>query len=131
MSTAALTSILAVFFMAFFFIALSNALDRSVRAAIEVGRIQPITEVIDRKGQGARPGMYHRAIKLLWGAGHREMATDLIRLLAQHHAEELIAQYWLQQAMTVEPALARNRLGEDFLKTHFRPDLASQCGPAG
>jgi hypothetical protein len=106
---------------------LGSLADRAVRTK-DLG---PLIAAIQRKNETVQPTAYNHAIRRLWDAYHREQAIELIRELARNYGTVRIAQYWLQQVQQVEPKLAQEKLGKDFLATYYVPELAAQCGPAG
>jgi hypothetical protein len=79
----------------------------------------------------ARSLFYQRAIGELWAEFRRDLAIHLIRAFGASHADEKIAQYWMKQAIEVEPALARKAMDQDFIDAHYRPSVAKQCGLTG
>jgi type II secretory pathway pseudopilin PulG len=87
--------------------------------------------VIAERREERRPDAYNRAIRRLWDEYQRERAVPLIRALVEGHGESLIAQYWLNQLRTVEPELAHDSLGDEFLSRHVKPEVAAACGPVG
>jgi len=90
--------------------------------------------LIDRileRSSASRPSTFNHAIRRLWDSYQRPMAAQLVRVLAEHHADAPIAQYWLAQVQGVEPALARQVFDEEFLQSHFQPQVAHSCGSAG
>jgi hypothetical protein len=74
---------------------------------------------------------YQRAIGDLWGQYRRDLAIHMIRAFGAAHDDEKIAQYWLKQAIEVEPALAQKAMEKDYLSAHYRPSVAKQCGLTG
>lgn len=107
------------------------SLDTLAQRVIKTRDLGPLIAAIGRKPKATQPAAYHHAIRRLWEDYDRELAVDLIGELAREFPRERIAQYWLGQAQQVEPKLAQERLGREFLAAHFLPDLAAQCGPAG
>jgi hypothetical protein len=107
------------------------SLEKQIAAAIAGGDLQPLLDAIGKRREGSQPDAYNRAIRRIWDEYQRERAVPLIRALAEAHGESLIAQYWLDQLQSVEPELARESLGEAFLKQHFKPKVAAACGPVG
>jgi hypothetical protein len=93
--------------------------------------ITPIVEKVSTFRVAAQPAAYNHCIRAIWDAYDRELAIELIKVLAKEHSNSLIAQYWLKQLLQVEPALAKARLEEDFLQRYYQPKLAAQCGPVG
>lgn len=106
-----------------------------LRSALERARaertIAPVVEAIERLRAGARTSYYNYAIRRLWDAYDRGLAVELVKELARRHPESLIAQYWLRQALLVEPELAGRLLTPEFLERHYQPEVAARCGPVG
>lgn len=102
-----------------------------VAAARERGEIEPVVEAVEKLKPSARPTAYNHAIRQLWDSYERPLAIELIKVLAEGHSSALIAQYWLKQALQVEPQLARKRLSQKFLETYYQPKVAASCGPVG
>ena len=105
-----------------------NAMLRSVR---EVEDLDPVIAQAAEMSPSARSLFYQRAIASFWGEYRRAHAIRLIRAFSEVNSVEKIAQYWIKQAFEVEPILARKEMGQDFLKTHYNPTVASQCGLTG
>lgn len=107
------------------------SLEKQISIALESGDLQPLLDAIQKRREGSRPDAFNRAIRRIWDEYQRERAVPLIRALAEGHKESLIAQYWLDQLRNVEPELAREALGDEFLKQHYKPEVAKACGPVG
>jgi len=107
------------------------SLDSIVDRAAKHGDLSGLVEVIQRRPEAVQPTVYNHAIRRLWDGYQRELAVALIRELARNFGPTRIAQYWLQQVQQVEPKLAIEKLGKEFLDTHYLPELAAQCGPVG
>ena len=120
-----------VLFVSLLFLALNNPLEKAIQRTLKAQSLGPLLEHLQRGEVPALPEMFHRAINRLWTSHERELATTLVRHLTVTHPEAKITQYWLNQTLTIEPALARENFDEDFLKRYFNPQVASQCGPAG
>ncbi len=120
-----------VLFVSLIFLALNNPLEKAIQRTLKAQSLAPIIEHLGRHDTPALPDMFHRAINRLWTSHERELATGLIRHLTVTHPEAKITQYWLQQTLTIEPALARENFDDDFLQRYFNPQVASQCGPGG
>ena len=81
--------------------------------------------------QAARSLFYQRAINDFWGQYRRDLAVHLIRAFGMTHSGEKIAQYWMRQALEVEPLIARKAMQEEFLRAYYRPTVAKECGLTG
>ena len=104
---------------------------RLVNQAVKTRDLAPVLDAITKKRPAARPTAFNQTIRLLWDRYERRLAVDLVRELAARHGDARIAQYWLRQALTAEPEIARTVLSRAFVAEHYRPEVAAQCGPAG
>ncbi len=120
-----------VLFLSLLFLALNNPLEKAVQRTLKAQSLSPLLAHLDKGDNPALPQMYHRAINRLWTSHEREMATTLVRHLTLAHPQAKISQYWMNQALTIEPVIARENFSDDFLSQYFNPKVASQCGPAG
>jgi len=107
------------------------SMGKLVRRAARSGDLAPVLAALTRKRPAAQPTAFNQAIRLLWDMDERALALDLVKELAARYGEARIAQYWLKQALTVEPALAHKAFSTDFVTQHYRPEVAAQCGPVG
>jgi hypothetical protein len=102
-----------------------------VRRAAKSGDLAPLLAALEGKRATAQPTAFNQAIRLLWEMDRRELAVELVRELAARHGNARIAQYWLREALTVEPGIARGIFTPDFLSQYYQPEVAAQCGPVG
>ncbi|MBN1336113.1 MAG: hypothetical protein JXB39_09145 [Deltaproteobacteria bacterium] len=102
-----------------------------VDKAARTGEIGPVLEAIRKLRPKAQPAAYNVAIRRLWNAWERDLAMQVVRELAEAHADEPVAQYWLRQALTLEPESARRFLDDAFVNGHYDPVKAARCGPVG
>ena len=102
-----------------------------VRQAASSGDLGPVLAALKKKRPAAQPTAFNHAIRLLWDVHERQLALELIKELAARHGDARIAQYWLRQALTVEPAISRKVLSRAFVTEHYQPEVAAQCGPVG
>ena len=102
-----------------------------VRQAAKSGDLAPVLAALDKKCRSAQPTAFNQAIRLLWDMDRRPLALELVKELAARHGDAKIAQYWLHQALTVEPGIARKVFSRDFVARHYQPEVAAQCGPVG
>lgn len=109
----------------------SPAINRSVARAIRDKSVAGVVEAIDKRSATAQPTLYNHAIRRLWDAYERELATELVRELTQRHHETSIAQYWLKQVAQAEPNLATTILTKPFFDSYYLPEIAAKCGPVG
>ena len=101
------------------------------RQAAKTGDLGPILAALTRKRPAAQPTAFNQAIRLLWDRHERQLALELVKELAARHGGARITQYWLQQALTTEPAISRKVLSRAFVSEHYQPEVAAQCGPVG
>ena len=123
--------IVSVLFVGLLFLFLNNPLEKAVQKGLAAQSIEPIVEQLAKGHPDAQPNLYHRAIGRLWSGHERELAATLVKHLTITHPEAKISQYWMNQVLTIEPALAKESFTDDFLARYFNPKIASQCGPAG
>ena len=131
MSTTVWIALGAAALLAIVWRSLLPSLDRRVDRAVLRQDPAPLIAAIVGTRQGARPDAFNHAIRQLWDRYERALAMPLIRALAEHHPEAKIAQFWLGQAHSVEPELARQFFDAPFLQEHFRPEVAATCGEVG
>jgi hypothetical protein len=102
-----------------------------VTRAAKSGDLGPVLTALTSKRPAAQPTAFNQAIRLLWDMHERPLALELVKELVARHGDAKIAQYWLGQALTIEPAIARKVLSREFVTEHYRPEVAAQCGPVG
>lgn len=107
------------------------SLDKIVRDAVRSGDAAPVIAALALKPDAEAPNAYNHTIRGLWETYQRTLALAIVRDLAVRYPEAPIGHYWLKQALTIEPDLAREEFDEAFLRAHFKPDVAAACGPAG
>lgn len=105
--------------------------NRPLRDALAKGDAQQIIAAIDRRSTAQQIHTYHRTIRMLWDGYQRETAIAVIRGMATRHDAEKITQYWLHQAIEIEPQLSLAGLEDAFLADHYRPEVAATCGSYG
>ena len=125
---AIIAAAVAVFFLYRVF---KTPLDKVVDVALEKQEVGMILDAINDLRESARPAGYNRAIRRLWDKYHRPLAVEIVKDLASKHAEIPIAQYWLKQVITVEPALAKRKFTKKFLRTYYQPEIAAKCYHVG
>jgi len=101
------------------------------RQAASSGDLGPVLAALTKKSPAAQPTAFNHAIRLLWDADERQLALELVRELAARHGDARIAQYWLRQALTVEPVISGRVFSREFVTEHYQPEVAAQCGPVG
>jgi hypothetical protein len=110
---------------------LSPSMARLVVRASKTGDLDPVLAALTKKRPAAQPTAFNHAIRLLWDMDDRRLALELVKELAARHGDAKISQYWLQQALTVEPAISGTVFSRAFVAEHYQPEVAAQCGPAG
>lgn len=105
---------------------LRKAMDKARDTGEVAGIVAAIEEAPDKK----HPNLWDQSIGTLWREYHREAALALM-VAAATRSEAPIIQYWLKQALEVEPKLCQEHFTEEFLAEFFRPGVAAQCGRAG
>ena len=101
---------------------------RAVDEAIEGQDPAPVLEAAGRLPEERRAGFYQQAITLLWEGWQRPLAVKVIKTFSLGHAHETICQFWLKQAMEVEPMVASKEFDKKFLDTYYNPEVAACCG---
>jgi hypothetical protein len=104
---------------------------RLVRQAAKTGDLAALLATLTKKRPGVQPTAFNHAIRLLWEMDERRLALELVKELAARHGDAKISQYWLQQALTIEPAIAGTVFSRAFVAEHYQPEVAAQCGPVG
>jgi hypothetical protein len=107
------------------------SLDKVVEQSAKKNDINPILKEISRMNSNAQPSGFNRAIRWLWDGYQRSLAAELVVELAKNHGDAKIAHYWIKQVLTVEPETAKDKFSKEFLKNHYQPEVAAQCGQAG
>jgi hypothetical protein len=107
-----------------------SRLNSAMTQARKTGEVAGIVAAIEEAPEKKHPNLWDQSIGALWQEYHREAALALM-VAAAIRSEAPIIQYWLKRAMEVEPQMAGEAFGEDFLATYFRPDVAARCGRTG
>lgn len=98
-----------------------------LKEAVADGNIDKLVEAAAQMPEGQRFMHYQKAISSLWEDWHRGLAIRLIKVFAVGYSDEKICQYWLRQAMEVEPDLAASIFDKEFLEQYFIPEVAKEC----
>ena len=101
---------------------------RAVDEAIEAQEPAPVTEAAGRLPMERQAAFYQQAITLLWEGWQRPLAVKVIKVFSLGHAHETICQFWLKQAMEVEPMAASKEFDKKFLDAYYNPEVAACCG---
>ena len=132
MTTAAIATLFGAFFIALVAVPMvrPNATKRALARARHTGDVSALVALIEaRRGVDAANG-WDSTIGMLWQRYEREIAVKLI-VAGAERSEAKILQYWITQAMQIEPELCQTYFTPEFLADHFRPEVASQCGRCG
>lgn len=108
-----------------------TGIQRLVAQALDTRDIGPLVDHISQLPRAAQATAYNTAVVRIWDRYDRPLAIEVIRAMAERIGETWIAQYWIRQALEVEPETARELLDERFLGQHYRPEVAQQCGSFG
>jgi hypothetical protein len=103
--------------------------DAAIRRAVKEGDVGPLVEHLGGLPVATQPNAFSDAIQQLWNRYERELALPVICALAERFPEQQISQYWLDQLQRVEPELAAGE--RDFIRRHYRPEIAATCGRFG
>lgn len=98
--------------------------------ARQSGEVAGIVAAIEDAPEKRHPNLWDQSISTLWEEYHREAAMDLM-VAAARRSEAPIVQFWLKNAMEVEPQMAEERFSDEFLEQYFKPSVAAQCGRVG
>ena len=121
-------AVVAIAFVTFKLFRAGPSLSRVLDRAVSDNSIAPVLEAVERVPEARRSMYFQQAIAGLWEGFHRKLAVELIREFVARHSDEKITQFWLKQAVEVEPLSARKVLDEEFLKQYYRPEIAQCCG---
>ena len=106
----------------------SDSLSKKLREARTTRDIKPVLAEIDNMKDADLQSIFNSAIKTFWDSYDRDLAGDMIKAFLERKDDVPIAQHWLNQLLTVEPEIARQKLGEDFLRAHLHEECAAKCG---
>lgn len=109
----------------------SPAYDKLIKIALEEKGTSGALKGISELNENVQAEAFNHLIRALWNMYERELAILFIRELAKMHCGTKISQYWINQAMSVEPDMAKLQMDKDFLDTYFKPEVAAQCGSVG
>ncbi len=109
----------------------SPSLNRLTAQAASTGDVTALASAISEMEGTAREDAFNSATKQLWGGYHRAQACALITAMGDRLGDTKILQYWIKQALEVEPEEATQAFDEDFLLRIYRPAVAQQCGSFG
>lgn len=108
----------------------STGLDRALKQVRTTGEVAAVIAAVEGAPESKRATMWDQAIGSLWREYRRPEAIQLM-IAGARRSDAPILQYWLQNAMDVEPELAEEFFTEEFLETYFRPLVAASCGRVG
>lgn len=108
----------------------SSNLESAIDDALDGDDVEPIVDAVTAAPEDKQPTHWDYALGQLWQAYAREQAAELV-MRAAEESDATILQYWIQQVIQVEPAIARDVFTDAFLAEHFEPDVAARCGKSG
>lgn len=106
------------------------SLQSLLKQAQRSGDLAPLVAFIELREDTERPTLWDQAIGQLWRRYERELATLLI-VEAGMRCDADIVQYWIRQAMEVEPEIAVATFTPEFLSTCFDTQVAARVGRCG
>ena len=109
----------------------ASGVARQAQQTLRTGDVEPLTEHISTLPADVQPDAWNQAVQLVWNSYERPVALRVTRAMACAVAGASIAQYWLRQALEIEPELAREVFDDDFLTTYYQPEVARACGKFG
>ncbi|RAL25311.1 hypothetical protein DL240_03620 [Lujinxingia litoralis] len=108
----------------------AGRLTKPLEQAMRTGEIAGVLAAVESASPKEQPTLWDHAIGELWKSYHRETAISLIREAATRSDADIV-QYWVRQAMEVEPEIASQVFSPEFLEAYFKPDVAARCGRKG
>lgn len=105
----------------------TGGLSAALKQTRKSGDISPIVAAVEAAPEKKHPNMWDQAIANLWQSYEREAALAVM-MAAAARSEAPVVQFWLKNAMEVEPKMAEQFFTEEFLEQHFKPDVAASCG---
>lgn len=108
----------------------SSELEKALKIARATGSVTAVIAAVETAPEGRHPTLWDQAIGTLWREYRREEAFEVMIAAAQR-SEASIVQYWLKNAMEVEPEMAAEKFDEEFLMKYFKPSVAASCGRCG
>lgn len=105
----------------------SSTLNKAVKETLKTKDISHVLKVIDTYPEDQQPTQFNVAIKPIWDAYERELASKLVKELLKRKSCTPIAQHWLEQVAAIEPEIARKEFSEAFIKEHYNADVAASC----
>ncbi len=106
-----------------------GGLTRALARAKVTGDLEAVVAHVERLTPSAQADAWHQVMARLWERYDRELAARLM-VEAAPRCDAKIVQYWIRQALEIEPEIAQEVFTPMFLATHFRADDAAQCGKA-
>lgn len=105
-------------------------LDKALKITRANGSIAAIVDAVLKEAKPRQATLWDQAIGTLWREYRRDEAFQLM-IAAAERSDAPIVQYWLKNAMDVEPELATRYFTEEFLTHYFQPRVAASCGRCG
>ena len=101
-----------------------------LKRAKATGEVEGYVEFVMGQPEEKRANLWDQGITQLWRGYERVTAMKLMKAAAATSGAPVV-QFWIRQALEIEPELAAAELGPEFLEEHFRPDVAARCGRVG
>ncbi|TXD43754.1 hypothetical protein FRC96_01125 [Lujinxingia vulgaris] len=108
----------------------AGRLQKPLAHAMRTGELAGVLAAVESASPAEQPTLWDHAIGELWKAYQRETATRLITEAAARSDADIV-QYWVRQAMEVEPEIAAQYFSPEFLEAFFKPEVAARCGRKG
>lgn len=107
-----------------------NPKKRALELARHTGDLGPLIAHVEQGATLSKVDAWDQLFLELWQRYDRELAAKLMIEVVQRH-DAKIFHHWIKQVLEIEPELAQTVFTQEFLATHFRPELAMQCGKCG
>lgn len=108
----------------------TQGINGALKEVRKTGEVSAVVAAVEAAPEKKHPNMWDQAIGTLWQEYRREEAMELM-MEAAERSDAPVIQFWLKNAMEVEPELAEEVFSEEFLTEKFRPNVAAQCGRVG
>ncbi len=104
---------------------------RALAKARATGELDAVIDYVEGGVKLSKVDAWDQLFLELWQRYDRELAARLIMAITPKYTDTKIFHHWINQVMQIEPEIASEVFTQDFLMTHYRPELASQCGKCG
>lgn len=105
----------------------TSNLSSALKEMKKTGEVKAVVAAVLATPEGKQPTMWDQAIGTLWRQYDRDEAM-VVMMEAARRSDAPVIQFWLKNAMEVEPELANAHFTEEFLTKYFRADVAARCG---